>query len=94
MRDRNVLSAVSVVFALLFLLLLANNAQAYIGPGAGLDLIPYAVSLGSVMVAASFGILLWPFYAVLRLIRGKRETHREPRIIAAMELPVEGAIHS
>jgi len=94
MRDLSCPSAVSVVFALVFLLVLANNAHAYIGPGAGLDLVNYAFGLGSLLTVASFGILLWPFYAILRLIRRQTATQQAQPTVPAVEQSAEGVSNS
>jgi hypothetical protein len=44
---------------------------AYIGPGAGLDLVGYTMALLAFGVTALSAVLLWPVYAFLRWLRGK-----------------------
>jgi hypothetical protein len=69
--DRNHFPVFPVLFALAVLLVLANNAHAYIGPGAGLEQVTYAMSLFAAVGVAFSAVLLWPFYALLRLLRRK-----------------------
>jgi hypothetical protein len=45
---------------------------AYIGPGADMGLISYALTLVLVGLSAFSAIFLWPFYALLRRIRGDK----------------------
>lgn len=52
------------------LLLLAGNASAYVGPGAGLDLVGYSFGLLMWMMTAFSAVLLWPAYAFLHRLRG------------------------
>jgi hypothetical protein len=47
-----------------------DGPVAYIGPGAGLDLIPYALTLAMYGLTALSAVLLWPVYVLLRRIRG------------------------
>ena len=54
------------------LLLWTGSASAYIGPGAGLDFIPYALTLLAFGLTAFSAILLWPVHALIRWIRGKK----------------------
>jgi hypothetical protein len=69
--DRNHLAIVQVLFAVAFVLALAKPAQVYLGPGAGLDQVAYAMSLFAAVGVALSAVLLWPFYALLRLLRRK-----------------------
>jgi hypothetical protein len=55
-------------------LLLANNALAYIGPGSGMEFIGYAMSLLAMVGIAFFSILMWPFYTLLRWVKGSKST--------------------
>jgi hypothetical protein len=54
------------------LLLWTGSASAYIGPGAGLDFIPYALTLLAFGLTAFSAILLWPVHALIRWIRGRK----------------------
>ena len=47
-----------------------NALIAYVGPGADLGLISYALSLIVFGITAFSAVLLWPVYALLRRIRG------------------------
>jgi hypothetical protein len=47
-----------------------RSLLAYIGPGADMGLISYALTLVLVGLSAFSAIFLWPFYALLRRIRG------------------------
>ena len=71
MRDRNRLAILPVLLAVVVVLVLAKPAHAYLGPGAGLDQLAYAVSLLAAAGVAFSAVLLWPFYALLRLLRRK-----------------------
>jgi hypothetical protein len=66
-----------VGLALSFLLLVPNHALAYVGPGPGLEFVPYFVSL-LVWVGLALGaVLLWPFSTLLRYLHGRRRRTRE-----------------
>jgi hypothetical protein len=67
---RNISHRWKTLLALCVLLLWAGSASAYIGPGAGLDLIGYALAMGGFAMTAFFAVLLWPLNALLRRIRG------------------------
>jgi hypothetical protein len=63
---------------LLLLLGLSTGAQAYIGPGAGLNVLGslWAVLVG--IVLALFAILTWPLRLLWRKLRGPRDSQRGP----------------
>jgi hypothetical protein len=69
---RNVSTVCKVLLALSVLLLGASPALAYVGPGADLTFISYAMTLLLWMLAAFSALLLWPVYAVLRAIRRRK----------------------
>jgi hypothetical protein len=71
---RNHPSILPAIFAVVFVLVLAKPAHAYLGPGAGLDQVAYAMSLFAAVGVAFSAVLLWPFYALLRLLRRKPAT--------------------
>jgi hypothetical protein len=77
-----------MLFALIVLLVLANNALAYIGPGAGLEQVGYAMSLLAVVGVAFSAVLLWPFYALLRLFRRPKNQPQAPAVAATTSPPV------
>jgi hypothetical protein len=85
-----------VLFALILLLVLANNALAYIGPGAGLEQIGYAMSLMAAVGVAFTAVLLWPFYALLNLFRRRKAQAHAPVVSAATPpvAPAGGPEHS
>jgi hypothetical protein len=75
-----------VLLALSVLLLGADRALAYVGPGADVTFIGYAMTLLAWVVAAFSAVLLWPVYALLRRIRGgKNKSTTAPSIEAAPE---------
>jgi hypothetical protein len=74
MRDHHPLLTVKILFAILYVMLAADHAFAYIGPGPGLEFIGYFSSLAALMLAAFSAVLLWPFYALLRWLRGSKDS--------------------
>jgi hypothetical protein len=80
MRDRNLIRpAKFFLLAMVVLTVLCSPALAYIGPGAGLEFIGYFSSLIALLVAAFSSMLLWPFYALLRWLRGVKD-HSSPAL--------------
>jgi hypothetical protein len=61
-----------VLAALAVLVLGATPALAYVGPGVDVAFISTAMTLLLWMLAALWAVLLWPFYAVLRAIRRRK----------------------
>jgi hypothetical protein len=71
------LSTVSrILFAFSFLLLGADRAMAYVGPGAGITFVNHAMTLLAWVLAALSAVLLWPAYALLRRIRRRKNRSR------------------
>ena len=70
MPGRNLSAVGKVLLALAVLLTGAVPAMAYVGPGADVAFIGYAMTLLAWVLAASSAVLLWPVYALLRRIRG------------------------
>ena len=60
-----------VIVAAAGLVLAADPAEAYIGPGAGFALISSAFVLLTTIVVAIASLLVWPFRVALRSIRGR-----------------------
>jgi hypothetical protein len=58
---------------------------AYVGPGADLGLIQYALMLVLVSLSAFSAIFLWPFYALMRRIRGSKNKTTTPVEVAPGE---------
>lgn len=78
MSDRNVAFCLLIGLALLVELFLAGSASAYVGPGAGLELIGYAFTLLAWGLTAFSAVLLWPLYALIQRIRGRAKTPTAP----------------
>jgi len=72
-----------VLWTIVATLVLAGNALAYIGPGAGMEFIGYAMSLLVMIGLAFFSILMWPFYAFMRWLRGNKAPTTTDQPIAA-----------
>ena len=72
MPGRNLSTVRNVLFALAVLLLEADRALAYVGPGEDVSFIGYAMTLLWLVLAAFSALLLWPVYAVLRAIRRRK----------------------
>jgi hypothetical protein len=71
--DRNHFLVWKALLTLVVLLLGADRALAYVGPGAGLEFVGYFLSLAAWVGVALSTVLLWPVYALLRRIRAPRE---------------------
>jgi hypothetical protein len=74
--------------ALFVLLLGANPALAYAGPGVDVSFISSAMALLAWALAAGAAVFLWPVYALLRKIRGRKD---EPTTTPATEAAPEEA---
>jgi hypothetical protein len=72
MRDRKFLPAVIVVAALAVVAVFPGQASAYVGPGPGMEMIPYFMSLLAWAGVAMGGVLLWPITSFLNRIRKPR----------------------
>jgi hypothetical protein len=70
---RNLSAVVKVLLALSVLLLGSGQAMAYVGPGADLAFVGYAMTLLYWVAAVFSAALLWPVYALLRRIRGGKK---------------------
>ena len=69
-RSFSTLSILLLAFCVL--LLWTDRAQAYVGPGADVTFISYAMTLAVWALAAFSAVLLWPVYALLGWIRGRK----------------------
>lgn len=85
MPIRNDALTCKIGLALLTVLFLADSAPAYIGPGAGLDLIGYTLSLAAWGLTAFSAVLLWPLYAFLHRMRGRAKSLTPPPTPASSE---------
>ncbi len=72
MPGRNHSTVCKVLIALAVLLLAADRAAAYVGPGADVTFISYFMTLLVWVLAAFSSVLLWPVYVLLRRIRGRK----------------------
>ncbi len=72
MPGRNLSTVCKVLLALSVLLLGADQAMAYVGPGADVTFISYAMTLLLWALTAFSAVLLWPVYALLRRIRRRK----------------------
>ena len=88
MPGRNLLTVCKVLLALAILLLGADRAQAYVGPGVDVTFISFAISLLVWVLAAFSAVLLWPVYALLRWVRGRKN---ESATASSLEVAQEGA---
>jgi hypothetical protein len=61
-----------VLLAFSLLLLGADRAMAYAGPGAGITFVNHAMTLLAYVLGAFLVVLLWPTYALLRRIHKNR----------------------
>lgn len=69
------------------LLLLAAEADAYVGPGAGLSALGAVWGLIAAVGTAVVFVLLWPIRALLRRVRGRRPAEAQPQAPAPHEPP-------
>ena len=73
MPGRNPSTVCKVLLALSVLLLAADRAMAYAGPGVDVTFISSMMALLWWVLAAFSAILLWPVYALLRRLRGRKD---------------------
>ena len=64
--------AIAMLATIAAALVISNNAQAYIGPGSGLEFIGYGLGLVIMLGAAFLSAIMWPVYIVWHKIRGKK----------------------
>jgi hypothetical protein len=83
------------LLAVTVLLLWSDCALAYVGPGAGLELTGYFFSLVAWGATAFSMVLLWPFYALLRRIRGIKDPlpggTEAVATVHSPEVPIDGS---
>ena len=72
MPGRKLPTVCKVLLAVSVLLLGAGPAMAYVGPGADVTFISYAMTLLAWALAAFSAALLWPVYALLRWLRRRK----------------------
>jgi hypothetical protein len=64
---------VAVILSCGWMLSMPQCVQAYIGPGAGLELVPHATALAVWVGIALLCILLWPLTVLVCWLRGARQ---------------------
>ena len=83
-----------VALAVSLLLLVPPPAGAYGGPGAGLEFVPYFVSLVIWVALAASAVVMWPVYRLLRWFRGtearKDEVKNETAATSVPKAPAPG----
>ena len=72
MPGRNHFTVCKVLLALSVLLLGADRALAYVGPGAGITFSSSARTLLVCVLVAFAAVLLWPAHALLRRLRRRQ----------------------
>ena len=88
MPDRNLSTVCKVLLAVSVLLLGADHAMAYVGPGADVTFIAYAMTLLAWVLAAFCSVFLWPVYALLRRLRRRQN---QPTTASSLEAATEEA---
>jgi hypothetical protein len=63
----------AVVLAVAVCLFAADSAMAYVGPGAGIELVGSSKTLLVLVGIAIIAVLLWPLSALVRRLRGKND---------------------
>ena len=86
MRGRRCEILLLVVVSLSFMLIVPSHALAYVGPGPGVELIPYFYSLLAWVGLALGSVFLWPIHALfLHLWKG------QPRVAEVVQNSSDGA---
>lgn len=62
------------LLALVVVLVGAAPALAYVGPGAGLELVGYFMSLMAWLTVAFSAVFFYPVYGFIRRLRGKQDS--------------------
>jgi hypothetical protein len=83
-----------VLLAFSFLLLGADRALAYVGPGAGITFVNHAMTLLAWVLAAFSAVLLWPAYALLRRIRRRKNRSRAASSLEAAPEDARAVSHT
>jgi hypothetical protein len=94
MPGSNRSTACRVLLALAVLLLVADRAQAYVGPGVDVTFISFAMSLLVWVLAAFSAVLLWPVYAMLRWVRGRKNEPAPASGFGAAQEEARGLSHT
>ena len=94
MPGRNLSTLCKVLFALAVLLLGADRAPAYVGPGVDVTFISYSMTLLLWVLAAFSSVLLWPVYVLLRWIRGRKNESATASSLEAAPEEARGVSHT
>ena len=94
MPGRNRSTVCKVFLALAVLLLGAAPAPAYVGPGADVTFISYAMTLLLWVLAAFSSVLLWPVYVLLRWIRGRKNESATASSLESAPEEARGVSHT
>ncbi len=80
MSARHCFLLIQAAWAVFVLLLATTVASAYVGPGPGLELFSVFASLVAWVFLAVSTVLLWPFYTLVRWLRGSspKQTPTDP----------------
>jgi type VI protein secretion system component VasK len=74
MSLRNPWLTIQILWVVFVILFGVTDVSAYAGPGPGLELFSVFASLVAWVVIAVGTVLLWPFYTLMRWIRGTAKT--------------------
>jgi hypothetical protein len=77
MLDRERAAAARASLALAVVLLVAPPVWAYGGPGPGVEFIGYFMALLAWLGMCFAAVVLWPIYAAVRKIRGRKKPAQE-----------------
>jgi hypothetical protein len=86
--DRRLLGVLAL-FSLSLLLLAPGSATAYVGPGAGLELVPHFWTLTAIAAVAVCAVLLWPITALIRWLRAAKPGRPEESVSEAQTTDAE-----
>jgi hypothetical protein len=81
----------SMLWAIAATLVVCNNVMAYVGPGAGMEFIGYAASLAAMVGVAFLSFLLWPFYTLMRWVRGNKKSPRSTEVSTPTPVSISDA---
>jgi hypothetical protein len=82
----------TIVVALALLVVAAQPAMAYVGPGP--ELTGYFLSMVAWVGVAFLSFLTWPIYALLRRLRGAKPRAETPAPVLPAAGPDENAVHA
>ena len=92
MPDRNLRTGWMIVAALALVLVAAQPAMAYVGPGP--EMMGYFLSMMAWVGVAFLSFLSWPIYALLRRLRGARPSSQTSTPVVPAAARDENAGHA